>query len=84
MQEWQLNLLCIQVGFESYRFVSVPKEAKVFRSFRESEAADQAFYNSLTPEERLEILFELIARECPDESQRRVERVYRIVKLHEG
>ena len=59
------------------------KEAKVFRSFRESEAADREFYKSLTPEERLAIVFELVARATPDESQQRLERVYRIVKLHE-
>jgi uncharacterized protein YdeI (YjbR/CyaY-like superfamily) len=63
--------------------VPVPKEANVFRSFHESEAADKVFYHSLTPEERLAILFELIARATPDESQQRVERVYRIVKLHQ-
>jgi len=61
----------------------VLKEAKVFRSFRESEAADREFYQSLTPEERLAMVFELVARATPDESQQRLERVYRITKLHE-
>jgi hypothetical protein len=62
----------------------VLKEAKVFRSFRESEAADKEFYQSLTPEERLAIVFELIARATPDEPEPRLERVYRITKLHDG
>ena len=59
------------------------REAKVFRSFRESEIADKEFYRSLTPEERLAIVFEFVARATPDESQQRLERVYRITKLHE-
>ena len=62
----------------------MPKEANIFRSFSESDAADRAYYHSLAPEQRLEILFELIARANPDESQQRLERVYRIVKLHKG
>ena len=63
--------------------LSMPKEGKVFRSWRESEAADKELYQSLTPEERLAMVFELVALATPDESQQRLERVYRIVKLHE-
>ena len=41
------------------------------------------FYRSLTPEQRLDILFELIeaSREEGDAASERFERVYRIVKL---
>jgi len=57
------------------------KVARVFSSFAESEKADLAYYRSLRPDQRMEILFELIARAQPDETEQRLERVYRIVKL---
>ncbi len=58
---------------------------RVFQSHEEAEAADRAYYRSLTPQQRLEILLELIARARPqDESAERLERVYRIVELPQG
>ena len=57
------------------------KVVRIFHSFEESEKADKEYYLSLTPEERLEILFELIDRYQPHETQPRLERVYRVVKL---
>ena len=53
-----------------------------FDSHAEAEAADRNFYRSLTPAQRLEILFDLVTRYreehgCSD----RLERVYRIVEL---
>ena len=51
---------------------------RVFRSFKEAEDADRAFYRSLTPEQRLDILLQLIAQHGP---VTRLERVYKIVKL---
>ena len=53
-----------------------------FDSHAEAESADRNFYRGLTPEQRLEILFDLVARYreehgCSD----RLERVYRIVEL---
>ena len=53
-----------------------------FDSHAAAEAADRDFYRSLTPEQRLEILFDLVARYreehgCSD----RLERVYRIVEF---
>lgn len=57
------------------------KVVRVFHSFKESEKADRAYYLSLSPQERLEILFELIDRCHPHETQSRFERVYRVVKL---
>ena len=59
------------------------KVAKVFRSHAEAEQADKEYYRSLTPEQRLAIVFELVAQAYPDEIEQRSERVYRIVKRGE-
>jgi hypothetical protein len=60
----------------------VEKTARVFRSFEEAERADREFYRSLTPPERLDILLDLVRENRPaDETERRLERVYRIVEL---
>ena len=61
----------------------VQKVVRVFHSFQESEKADREYYLSLSPEQRMEILFELIARGQPDEPEQGFERVYRIVKFGE-
>jgi hypothetical protein len=61
----------------------VEKVAKVFRSHAEAELADKEYYRSLTPEQRLAIVFELVAQAYPDEIEQRSERVYRIVKRGE-
>ncbi|MBI4324547.1 MAG: hypothetical protein HY674_04715, partial [Chloroflexi bacterium] len=45
------------------------KAVESFNSFRESEQADKKYYLSLTPEQRMEILFELIARAQADETE---------------
>lgn len=57
--------------------------ARKFNSFRESEQADRRYYLSLTPEERLDILLDLIAayRDGLDEAAKGFERVHRIVEL---
>ncbi len=60
------------------------KVARIFHSFAESDAADQQYYQSLSPEQRLEILLELISQGQDHESEQRLERVYRIVKLQES
>jgi hypothetical protein len=61
--------------------VTLPHEqVRVFRSFEEAEEADRAFYRSLTPEQRLDILLQLIAQHGPVQ---RLERVYKIVKLEQ-
>ena len=62
----------------------VKSEFQVFHSFAESERADRAYYRSLTPSERLDLLLELINRWDHDEAAKGFERVYRIVKLHKG
>jgi uncharacterized protein YdeI (YjbR/CyaY-like superfamily) len=53
-----------------------------FGSFAEAEAANRAYYQSLTPQRRLEILFELVRQYREEHGcSERLERVYRIVEL---
>jgi len=61
----------------------VEKVARKFRSFAEADKADREFYQSLLPEQRLEMLCELIATSYPDEIKQRLERVCRVIKLQE-
>ena len=63
--------------------VRVEKEFAVFHSFADGERADRAYYHSLTPSERVDILLELISRWQNDETSKGFERVYRVAKLHE-
>jgi hypothetical protein len=59
------------------------KVVKVSRSFDEADRADKAYYRSLTPQERLQILLELNSRWPTDdhaEAPERLERVYRVIK----
>jgi WSTF, HB1, Itc1p, MBD9 motif 1 len=60
------------------------KVVKISKSFEECDRADKAFYQSLTPQERLKILWELNRRLRTGNDGRadeRLERVYRIVKI---
>jgi hypothetical protein len=57
---------------------------RVFHSFADSEKAEREYYASLSPEQRLDILLDLIARLHPHETEQRLERVYRVIKLGEG
>jgi hypothetical protein len=59
------------------------KEFAVFRSFADAERADRAYYRSLTPSERVDILLELISRWQDDETAKGFERIYRVAQLHE-
>lgn len=56
-----------------------------FESHAEADAADRTYYLSLTPRQRLEILFDLVQlyREKHGCSER-LERVYRIVELSQS
>jgi hypothetical protein len=58
---------------------------RTFSSFEEAEDADRAFYASLTPRERLEILLDLVQRhrESMREAPEGLERVYRVAELTE-
>ena len=53
------------------------KTAAKFRDFAEAEKSDRDFYRKLTGQERLDILLELTKHE----PERRLERVYRVIKL---
>lgn len=56
---------------------------QVFDSFEAAEEADRAYYASLPPQKRLDVLLELVARhqEAHGEAADRFERVYRVVEL---
>ena len=53
------------------------KTVAKFRDFSEAEEADREFYRKLSGQERLDILLQL----SKHEPERRLERVYRIIKL---
>lgn len=60
------------------------KVVKVFRSFEERERTDKEYYQSLSPQERIEILLELNRRLSTSgyhEAFERLERVYRVIEL---
>ena len=62
---------------------SMERVAQMFGSFEDAEMADDRFYADLKPEERLDILLELIERHrsALGETASRLERVHRIVEL---
>ena len=62
---------------------SVKRTIQVFKSFADAEKADKAYYRSLTPNQRLEMLLELIdqnAPRTPDGSREEFKQVIRVVK----
>ncbi len=65
---------------------TMERRAKVYSSFEEEEKATREYYLSLTPQERLDILLELIeqSRDPNDEASQRFERVYRVTQLSQG
>jgi hypothetical protein len=63
---------------------AMDRVVKVVKSFEESDRADRAYYLSLTPHQRLEILWELNSRwprSGDDENSEGLARIYRIVKF---
>lgn len=62
------------------------KVLKVFNSFEEADRADDEYYASLSPQERVDILLDLVAayRESLGETGQRLERVYRVVELSQS
>jgi hypothetical protein len=50
-----------------------------FTSFQEADEATYAYYRSLTPEQRLQLLLDLIMPEDPNEA--RIERVAKVYPL---
>jgi hypothetical protein len=61
----------------------VEKVVRIFNSFAEADKADRESYQPFTPEQRLEMLCDLIASAYPDEIKQRLERVCRVIKLQE-
>ncbi len=61
-------------------------EMRRFESLAEADEAEREYYFSLTPEERVDILLELIAahRSVYGEAAERFERVYRVDELSKG
>jgi hypothetical protein len=59
---------------------------QVFDSFQAAEEADDRYYASLTPQERLDLALEIGKRhrEAMGEAGQRFERVCRVVKLSES
>ena len=60
--------------------------AQVFRSFADADRADEEYYAGLAPQERVDILLELIERYRSSLGQpaERFERVCRVAELAEG
>ena len=57
------------------------KSARKFDSHHAADAADRAYYRSLSPAQRLDILLDLInAQRSHDETSQRLARVCRVVK----
>ena len=56
---------------------------RVFRSFEDADEADDEFYADLTPDERLDILFELVERHrsALGKAASGLERVHCIIEL---
>lgn len=59
------------------------REIQVFHGFEAADRADDEYYAGLAPQERLEILLDLIAtyRESTGEASARLERVCRVTEL---
>lgn len=57
-----------------------------FSSHEDADKADREYYRSLTPEQRLKILFDLVERELERNggAGQRLQRVYRITDLATG
>lgn len=65
--------------------VRVEPVVQRFDNHADSSAADPEYYGSLTPNERLEIFFELVRRYREEHGCcERLERVYRIVELSQS
>jgi hypothetical protein len=62
------------------------RRAEKFTSFEAADRATKAYYHSLTPDQRIEILLDLIerSREGDSAAEHRLAPVYRIVKLPRG
>ena len=59
---------------------------RVFDTHDEADQADRDFYASLSPQERVDMLLEMVARyrESFGEAGERFERVYRVIELSQS
>ena len=57
---------------------------RVFHSFSEADAADAAEDRSMSPEQRVAMVFELRERLYPDAAQQGFARVYRVIELEQS
>ncbi|MFN7923409.1 MAG: hypothetical protein U0Q16_25125 [Bryobacteraceae bacterium] len=57
------------------------KVIRVFHGFAEAEVAELAEDQSMTPEQRIELMLELRERFEPNSSQQALERVFRVTRL---
>jgi len=62
------------------------KKWERFESFADAQKAEDAYYSSLSPNERVEILLDLVARygEMYGGSTERFERVFRVAHIKES
>jgi hypothetical protein len=54
-----------------------------YSSQEEADKANREYYRGLTPQQRIDILLEIIEQARPEGDTERLERVYRIVKFSE-
>jgi hypothetical protein len=57
------------------------KAIRVFASFEEADAADAVSRAQMTPQQRVDIFFELRERANPDAFKQGLARVYRVLEL---
>jgi hypothetical protein len=69
------RLLCVHL----YNVV-VEKRVRKFSSFEQAEEAEIRDDMAMTPQERLEVVIELMNRNLPDGAQQRLARVFKIIK----
>ena len=69
-----------------YNETILDKTVRVFNSFDEADQADIEYYASLTPQQRLDIMLDLVAayRKSLGEAGERFERVCRVIELSES
>ena len=58
-------------------------DLQIFESFAEAEEADRRYYASLTPQQRLDLQLDIIARhrKALGQTDERLARVYRVVDI---
>ncbi len=62
----------------------VEKKVRIFSSFREADDADARDYMAMTPEERIQIVFQLRGLRHPDAAKQGLARVCRVIKREQS